>query len=252
MVAAKELRYVSPELHLNGVHKTTGNETGPQIPAVSLTNRPFLEGLPAISLSDGEWTEINRGDAGDERREKKTVKVILTDRVARTVRLVNDDGSEGAVLPVEGLEAVPQVVRLSDLTAGADGRYNFATVSCGDGVLIAGEVFRAQLAQKALDDAIAAGKILPAQRKFYGVLALNDLAAFDAFVKDAPKVVDLTERGTSAETLQMADIEQVDAEIHRLTKAKMATMPRADYATACKLVLSENPALAERKKGLSR
>ena len=243
-IEAKELKYISPELVLNSLDKTTGEPAGAEIAAVAATNRPFLDGMPAIALNDLEWDKFDRGDADE--KEKKIVKVILADRVARTVRLVNDDGAE-SVLVVEGLEVAPKVVRLSDLTAGSDGQYDFAQVQCGDGVLIAGDVFRARLAQDALNGAIAAGKILPAQRKFYGALALNDLAGFEAFVKDAPKVVNLTEQGTGS-TVNMSEADIVDAEIHQKVREKMAALKLSDYGDAAEIVLRENPELARRKK----
>jgi hypothetical protein len=251
LITDKEVRYLSPAISYGAKDKSTGEAQGATLTSMAVTNRPFLEAMPAIALNDRAWAEIDRGDAVDDaatRKGKHTVKVILTDRVACKVRVVNDDGTE-SVLPLDGLEASPKVVKLSDLTAGSDGQYNFAMVECGDGVLIEGGVFRAQVAQNALNTAIAAGKILPAQRKFYATLALNDLAGFEAFVKDAPKVVDLTTRGTGAETLQLNDLDQVELEIHRLTKVKM-TDGKTDFATATKLVLSENPTLAERKKRL--
>lgn len=58
MIKEKEYRYISPEFHLNYPDKETGKKQGATLLAVALTNRPFLEGMAPVALSERALAEI--------------------------------------------------------------------------------------------------------------------------------------------------------------------------------------------------
>ncbi len=52
MIAAKEIKYISPVICWSWPDKRTGEDQGPTITSLGLTNIPFLEELPALTMSD--------------------------------------------------------------------------------------------------------------------------------------------------------------------------------------------------------
>lgn len=58
MIKEKEYRYISPEFHLNYPSKETKKKLGAMLMAVALTNRPFLEGMAPVALSERALAEI--------------------------------------------------------------------------------------------------------------------------------------------------------------------------------------------------
>jgi phage I-like protein len=257
MIGDKEYRYMSPVIDWGARNKQTGEAQGATLTSAALTNRPFLDAMPAIAMSDaGGWKEIAHGDAGVIRKEQRAVKVIMTDRVARTVRVVNDDNTE-QTLTVEGLEAAPRVIKLSDVTRNAEGVLDFNALQTGDGVLIAGEVFGAMTAQRELDAAVAEGKITPAQWPHFAKIAMSDLPTFREIVKGLPKQVDTTEHGIGGGEgagggAGVSELDKVEALIVSLADAKVKADPKLQYHDAVKLVASERPDLNKRRTQLQR
>lgn len=265
MVKGGEYKYLSPVINWGARNKLTGEQQGATLTSMALTNRPFLEHLPAISMTElsgandpatpGWQAEacptwrIDRGDAAIEGREKRQVtKVILADRVARTARVVNDDGSE-STLQIEGLETAPKVVKLSDVKRDKEGLYDFASLETGEGAVMASEVFHAMQAQGELNAAVSKGLILPAQRGFYEKMALSDLAGFRALVATMKPAVDLTEHGLAGSGAE-GDVAQEEKRVAAAIDAKVAEKRKADpklqQHEALKLVASENPELIKR------
>jgi phage I-like protein len=102
------------------------------------------------------------------------------------------------------------------------------------------DYIRAQEAEKLIDGAIQAGKILPRDRKFFFRDALERPAEFAEYVKSAPQAVKLGVTGFGeAETMSP------DQEVTALTK-KLLEEKKLGYPAALKQVLTENPGLAER------
>lgn len=241
MIKAQEYRYLSPVIDYGARDKSSGKPQGPTLLSMALTNRPFLESMPAIAMS--EWQAGSTAATREMEEEKKRVKkVILADRVARTVRLVADDDTE-TVVTIEGLEAPATVVRLSDVKRTAEGLYDFAGITTTD-VLIAGEVLQAMHVQMELGEAVKAGKVTPAQRGHFEKLALSDLAGFRELVKTLPVQVDMREvgvGGTGQEKLGAAVValSAIETEIAK----KQAAQKGLTYGRAWVLVASERPEL---------
>jgi phage I-like protein len=250
MLAARDYKYVSPVVVWGKRDKDSGEPQGTTLTSIALTNSPLMEKLPAIAFSDGWQTEIDRGDAA-VKGQQRVVKLIMADRVARTVRVVADDNTE-SIVALEGLEAAPRVITMSDVKRGAEGRYDFASLETGGDVLIASEVFRGATVQRELDDAVKAGKITPAQRRFYEKLAASDLQGFRGLVETMKPAVDLKEHGLGGDGTG-TELEKVEGVVHAKTAAKVKESGGAlQYHEALKLVASENPELDRRRTALIR
>ena len=66
MIKEKEYRYISPEFHLNYPDKETKKKQGATLLAIALTNRPFLEGMAPVALSERALAEIENSASLDE------------------------------------------------------------------------------------------------------------------------------------------------------------------------------------------
>lgn len=66
MIKEKEYRYISPEFHLNYPDKETKKKQGATLLAIALTNRPFLEGMAPVALSERVLAEVENSASLDE------------------------------------------------------------------------------------------------------------------------------------------------------------------------------------------
>lgn len=64
-IAAKEYKYISPVLAA-GVDNKTGQPQGWTLLSAALTNTPVLQGMPALILSERQWTEGGRITMSDQ------------------------------------------------------------------------------------------------------------------------------------------------------------------------------------------
>lgn len=75
-------------------------------------------------------------------------------------------------------------------------------------------------AEKAADDAIAAHKLLPAKREWAKTFAAKDPLGFTEWVKDAPEVLDVGERGSGNDAPEaQSDVAQFQAKLVEKVKA---------------------------------
>lgn len=66
MIKEKEYRYISPEFSTDYANKETKKKQGPTLLAAAITNRPYMEGMAPVALSDRAMAE----ESLDEKREK--------------------------------------------------------------------------------------------------------------------------------------------------------------------------------------
>lgn len=238
MIGAGEYKYISPAIEFGARDKVSGEQQGATLTSVGLVNRPFFDMLPAVQLSEG-WIP-------EEERKKMVKQVVLADRAKAQVRVVLDDGAE-STLTVEGLAPEPRVIHLSDVKRTDDGRLDFESVTRGEDVLVAGEVFRAMQAERELQAAVEAGKITPAQRPHFERLALSDLAGFRELVKTMRQQVDLSEHGFAGSSGEGGDAQRIDQRIDAKVREKMDADKGLDYHRALKVVMDESPDLRQAK-----
>jgi hypothetical protein len=230
MLRDDETRYLSPEIDWTARDKRSGKPQGATLLSAALTLRPFLDGMPAVALSD--W---QKGAAAAAPREKtRAPKLILADRVAGTVRAVAEDGTE-SIHHLEGLEAPPVVVHLSDVGRGANGLLDFAPLAEGNQV-IASEVLHAMLMEAELSDAVEERKITPEQRGFYGKMLLSH---FRELVKSLP--AQYGGYGGTGET--RLDAAVLLADINREISILQAGTPALDYQGGWSMLQRARPGL---------
>lgn len=224
LVKNREYRYISPAIDWGAKNKRTGKPQGATLTSVALTNRPFLEEMPQIRLSDPGYRLVEEGARSQEQgasdeRSKIPDSRIETGGFMKKVQLsaaegkirVNHpeladeyyadpedaanaldalqspalrDGSEAA--PGAGMNQVPMAQAAAVLSeAEAQGKSISAV-----------EVFRARVEQ-ALDDAVRSGKILPRRRDDWRRIALGDFGAFSRLMSEQPARIPLQPVGFS-------------------------------------------------------
>jgi len=260
LIAAREYRYISPAIRWGAKDKVTGKPVGTVLTSVALVNKPFLEEMPQLHLSeeagsqkvfvslgqvhvpapvnsegrnggpqisvgfdqpggktmgklqlkcaadgthevhgpDGKIGEID----GDHLKEYVGQHVTGCDRTASEAAVLVEIGMAGkslleaAAMVKRGIEApVDRFAALSE--AIADGKLN--TAKCGEladaGKVRFSDVLAAQEAERKVEAAIKAGKVLPKNRGAAFKLALSDAAGFTALLEEAKPVVDLRAHG---------------------------------------------------------
>lgn len=62
MIKSKEYRFISPEWHMHAKDKESGKDIGPMLLSMALTNRPFIEGMSPVMLSEKVLGQIMPSD----------------------------------------------------------------------------------------------------------------------------------------------------------------------------------------------
>ncbi len=214
LIRNREYRYISPAIDWGARSKRSGKPQGATLTSVALTNRPFLEELPEIRLSDPAFRLIDTGsvhvetslpdepvsesrESGDSREETggnmKKVKVRTLPE-ERKIAVVHPDFADEYYAEPEDLETAlaelgiglepaisvnpdPESITLSEASA-----LSSETQAQGKTVA-AGEFFRARVEQ-AVEDAARTGKILPRQRDDWRRIALADFATFTRLMSE--------------------------------------------------------------------
>lgn len=249
MIERREYKYISPAINWGERDKVSGEPQGATLTSVALVNRPFLESMPAVQLSEAGWQIL------EEEKEMKAKNVTLAEGGNQAV-VTCGEGEEKITVEFDfeeaGLTRKPQVIALADVKRTSDGKLDFASIEAGD-KLVAGEVFRAMRVEAELDLAIGAGKILPAQRTHYEKLALSDLAGFRELVKSMKPQVDLGEHGLAGGGEgEKSERAKVERQIGDKVKERMKEDKDLTYGQALKLVAREEPDLDKRRTQLLR
>lgn len=101
------------------------------------------------------------------------------------------------------------------------------------------DYIHAQQAERMVEAAIAAGKILPRDRAYFFRDAMERPEEFETYAKGAPAVVELGTRGFS-----LGDAPDIDQRVH-LGATRLMSEKGLDYAKALREFLSSNPPLGE-------
>jgi len=189
-IAAGEYRYLSPGFALAAKDKKTGRGIGGRLTHVALTNRPFLDDLPPVTLTEGPPTQ-------ETEMELKIIAKALG---------ISEDATEEQVLARIG-EAVASDKALKDVTAAldlAEGATAQAAVRRAlelrnpTNQATAAEVreLRERLAKRdaheAVERALTEGKVTAPgtpQHTWAAEYALKDPEGFAAWAESAPVVV---------------------------------------------------------------
>jgi len=196
----REYRYISPAIDWAAQNKRTGKVQGTTLTSVALTNRPFLEELPQIRLSDPAFQAADEfGNAGGSIENPKSqiansggpMKQVNLSVADGKIRLAHDDFKDEYFLDPEDLKrCMHELGMMSEVTpAGATLAEPLAIITLAQARSLlseaeargksvpASEVFRGQVEQE-LEAAVKAGKILPRQRDDWRKIALADFPTF--------------------------------------------------------------------------
>jgi phage I-like protein len=241
LIANREYRYISPAIDWSARSKRSGKPQGATLSTVALTNRPFLEEMPPIRLSDPEYKLINEAAEGIALpREAHALSCLASNVTGGDMKKAQLSVVDGKVkITHEGLEffADPEDVKAcaeglgwaarpsndratitaseaTPATAQAEsadvktrhraGAFHSEAEAAGQSIS-AVEIFRGEV-DRALDDAVRTGKILPRRRDDWRKIALADFPTFRRLLSDQKPLVPLRPvgfSGTAPEGAQM-------------------------------------------------
>ncbi len=241
LIANHEYRHISPAIDWMARSKSNGKPQGATLSTVALTNRPFLEEMPAIRLADPEFrlVEANGGEISsspssrisDSKFEISEERPIphnssIDPHAGGTMNKVQLSVVDGNVKVIyEGQEflADPAEVKacaqaLAAETASGEpadsaepiplaraGAFLSESEAAGKSVS-ALEIFRGEV-DREIEDAVRTGKILPRRRDDWRRIALADLPAFRRIVADQKSLVPLRPVGFSGAAPEGAQIQ---------------------------------------------
>jgi phage I-like protein len=234
LIANREYRYISPAIDWTARSKASGKPQGATLSTVALTNRPFLEEMPAIRLSDPEYRLVGESPAGATEPPISEVslahsQIQPTDLIAggamNKVQLSVVDGSVKVTHQNQEFFADPAEVKACAIAlaheAAAQARdggaveegvpLNRATkfLSEADAAgksVSALEIFHGEV-DREIEDAVRTGKILPRRRDDWRRIALADLPAFRRIVADQKPQVPLRPVGFSGTAPEGAQVQ---------------------------------------------
>jgi phage I-like protein len=322
LINGREYRYISPAIDKRAKDKATGDAQGTTLTTVALTNRPFLEEMPEVYLSDqgfkfvqekpdrpvrnggGRRNQLNEGDNmakklsmksaadgshqvfdGDELLGEVDSKEIQS--YAKNHLKMSEAGANPAVKSSEETQAsvfseigatgqsAAQVRETLQFAEGArkaqktrEGRALLSEIYLSDKVdedkadalLSAGSVEltdlrAAERARKRVDDAFAAGKILPIDRAIAFNEAFERPAKFDEWIAKRPAVNRTSSTGATRSIVgaeggnaRQQFSELVNLKVTELMSASPKMGRARALAEAGELVRKEQPELAARRR----
>jgi phage I-like protein len=215
LLKSREYRYISPAIDWQAQNKVTGKPQGTTLTSVALTNRPFLEELPQIRLSDPAFQPADESETRNSKIENRPpnsefavspsahgfdfrlshaggpMKQVNLSVADGKIRLAHDDFKDEYFLDPEDVkrcmqelgmmsEVTPASATLAESSAVitlAQARGLLSEAEARGKSVPASEVFRGQVEQE-LEAAVKAGKILPRQRDDWRKIALADFPTF--------------------------------------------------------------------------
>jgi Mu-like prophage I protein len=209
LVKNGEYRYISPAIDWGAKNKRTGKPQGATLTSVALTNRPFLEEMPQIRLSDPGYRLVETtagttdadspraltgqdGGAASTGGSMKKVQLSVADG---KIKVQHPDLADEYYADPEDAAHVLQALGLPQGGTNAEPDADDAEVPMAQAASVlseaeargksipAVEVFRARVEQ-ALDDAVRSGKVLPRRRDDWRRIALADFSTFTRLMSE--------------------------------------------------------------------
>ncbi len=240
LITGKEYKYISPAISWGVRDKDTGEQQGTTLTSVALVNRPFIEALPAIQLSEAGWSKET------ERNNPMKTSIKLAEGGETLVVCCGECGRETLA------DALPKVrvLGLSEIPRDRDGLLSFSAIEKSEAP-VAPEVIRAMVACREVQAAMQKGIITPAQRPHFERIALSDLETFRSIVKTMKPQVDLSECGLSSGGEELTG-EHTSRVLEHLAQHKMTGNPKLSFGEALRLVCDERPDLARQRAQMER
>lgn len=235
LIRNEEYRYVSPAIDWSAQDKQTGEPQGTTLTSLALTNRPFLEELPAIRLSEiggetrnskiedregGKVMELKSNLVGKGKIEifgdGKTLGFVdlpspespVPSPEEQFAQFSEQIGAKGKTeeqikqlvesgVKFTGREAQDAAFKLLASEGVKDGKLDREKmkVLARDQKATVEQFFTFEDAWGKVDTAVKAGKVLPKSREHALRIALSDAPAFDALMADAKAIVSVMVTG---------------------------------------------------------
>jgi hypothetical protein len=239
----KTLLGASALMHLDYTDSTTGEQVGPTLLHVAVTNRPYVTELAGFeeilaATADGSDDEAALYVAIDDEGEESSMDLDKIKALLKDEHQIDLDGliagAETASEPTEEMVAAAAKKILEDAGVALSNTSSGSPTEVGEALKLelskrdtaidalkqTVDVLQASAVESKVDGLIAVGRILPAQRDAMVKLARQDEALFDSIVPDKPLIslsreagVDLPDKDTGLAELSGGDL---DAEIARL------------------------------------
>lgn len=238
----KTLLGASALMHLDYTDSTTGEQVGPTLLHVAVTNRPYVTELAGFeeilaATADGSDDEAALYVAIDDEGEESSMDLDKIKALLKDEHQIDLDGliagAEATSEPTEEMVAAAAKKILEDAgvalsnSSGSPADVGEALKlelskrdTAIDALKQTVDVLQASAVDGKVDGLIAVGRILPAQRDAMIKLARQDEALFDSIVPDKPLIslsreagVDTPDKDTGIAELSGGDL---DAEIARL------------------------------------
>ncbi len=252
LIEAKEYKFISPVINWAARDKSTGEAQGATLQSAAMTNTPFLDGMPAISLSEAGWQMAEFSEQGESNVAKEPV--MCSEHPKTPMLCPTCDADQISKLAAsEHRHEGPRVVSLSEVARDASGRLNLAAIDKGS--VVSMDVFtayqREQVALSEVQAAIDKGKIAPSNREKWTKVALSDIDTFRDLIKDLQQV-DLSERGIGGEgaTGNASEYDKVSLALSEKA-TEISKKDGVPYATAFKRAMAANPDLVKRRNELA-
>jgi hypothetical protein len=176
--------------------------------------RNALARLPQTDLTPAERSEAEKvlqkaaKDAGVEDVNKNTEQEDALEKEIRELLKLDEKADVLAIVKALVAKSEAQVVSLAEQTALSEKIKTIETKLAESEKVIA---FKER--DERVGKAISTGKITPAQKAWAEGYAMSDPKGFDAFVAAAPKVVDLSEKGSQANNPEDVKLTEADTQI---------------------------------------
>ena len=237
LVKNGEYRYISPAIDWGAKNKRTGKPQGATLTSVALTNRPFLEEMPQIRLSDPGYRLVDEeagsqkqgarrklsaasgqssspANGGDDEQSKIPDSRPKTGGSMKKVQLSVADGKikvshpdladEYYADPEDAANALATLGKQPDAEPDADGddmpmaqAANVLSEAQARGRSIPAVEVFRARVEQSLDDAVRTGKILPRRRDDWRRIALADFSTFTRLMSEQQARVPLQAMGFS-------------------------------------------------------
>ncbi len=212
-IRRREYQFTSAEFAWAYQDKGDGTDRGPTLLAMAITNRPFVEGMAPLALSEKVSQALLASDAAKPRAAEPVANTGVKPRKENTMEeqirtLLKLDENADVLAAVKALrdnrtialeERDTLTARLTEVSAERD-----------DLKRQLGEASRDALLAKYEQE----GKLTPAMREAWAAeMALNEPERFSKLMDTLPVVVDLTERG-SDNGADTGDTKLTEAEVN--------------------------------------
>ncbi|MHB0874563.1 MAG: phage protease [Anaerolineae bacterium] len=237
-IATKAYQFTSAEFAFAYQDKESGEDRGPTLLGMAITNRPFVEGMTPLSLSEQSGRAVIAALPAEQRPRALAALGLSEPNPSR--RRTMEPKEILAILGLsEGTDPLAAVRTLSETSKAVTTERDTLRVQLTE-TTTERDALKLKLAEANRDALIARfegeGKLTPAMRDGWAkAMALKDPDGLVKLMETMPKVVDLKEHGSAgsadAGTVQLTEEDRAIAKQLGLTEADVLKSKQAIAAT---------------------